>query len=192
MLSGNRSDSGRNTNHRQAAQDLVEHPIARNARFVHEDATLSVTADLSNHSQEHDHHPRRADEHISEQPDESEHASSPAGSIGDHHDIMSENIESNIVRFKSGKSILQQDEMMSNYARKSEVTNKVPEVSPPVPVGDTSRSVSQFSAAFDSLYATLQTQLFEEYQRMRVGYVQTYEENLDSNRSQKQERISEI
>lgn len=122
-----------------------------------------MTADLSNHSQELNPNRRRSNEHISEQPEESEHASSPPGSIGDHHDIMSENIESNIVRFKSGKSILQQDEMMSNYARKSEVTNKVPEVSASVPVGDTSRSMSQFSAMFDNLYATLQAQLVAEY-----------------------------
>jgi hypothetical protein len=55
-----------------------------------------VTAELSNHGH---HNQQRADEQpISEEENEDDH--SPAGSIGDHHDIMSENIESNLRQFK--------------------------------------------------------------------------------------------
>jgi hypothetical protein len=107
-----------------------------------------VTAELSVH--DHDHlHPQRPDEQpISEQPEESENPSSPAGTIGEHHDIMSENIESNFRKFGKGKPY--QNNMfgvepteMSNFAGRSEMTklSKVAEVSPAVPVGDTSRAV---------------------------------------------------
>ena len=59
-----------------------------------QDSGVSDTAQLSDH-----HHNRvraeRPDEEdpIAEQPNESEAASSPVGSIGEVHDIMSENIK---------------------------------------------------------------------------------------------------
>lgn len=54
-LTGALSEDGNNQNrHRQPAQDFVEHPISRN-RITNEESSLSVTAELSNHSAGHGH-----------------------------------------------------------------------------------------------------------------------------------------
>jgi hypothetical protein len=58
-----------------------------------------VTAELSDGGNGR-HRPD--DDPISEMPDDEENASSPPGTIGDRHDIMSENIESNFVKFNKG------------------------------------------------------------------------------------------
>jgi len=58
-----------------------------------------VTAELS----EGGNGRRRPDDNpISEMPDDEENASSPPGTIGDR-DVMSENIESNFLKFNKGK-----------------------------------------------------------------------------------------
>lgn len=54
------------------------------------DTGVSITAELSDHRQR-DERPDE-DDPIYEQPEESENASSPPGSIGQQHDIKSENI----------------------------------------------------------------------------------------------------
>jgi hypothetical protein len=70
---------------------------------------------------------------------------------------MSENIASRFNKIKQGKCrgfYCVVDPEMSNQARHSEATkvSKVAEVSPPIPVSDTTRIVGKFSQVFDQLY----------------------------------------
>jgi len=107
-----------------------------------------MTAELSNNDV---HFMRFAGEQpISEQPNESEHPSSPAGTIGEvYHDVMSEHIESKIHKFSKG-SLAHQNHVaaldeaeMSNLAGKSENTklSKVAEVSPSIPLIENKRNL---------------------------------------------------
>jgi len=70
-------------------------------RTTFEDSSLSMTAELSNHGNPYQQ--RRGEQPISEHENEDDHPSSPAGTIGEHHDIMSENIESNFRKFAKGR-----------------------------------------------------------------------------------------
>ena len=71
------------------------------AEIVEPDTGVSITAELSDHRVRAERPDE--DDAIYEQPNESENASSPPGSIGEKHDIMSENIKtSNLHKF--GKS----------------------------------------------------------------------------------------
>ena len=83
---------------------------------------------------------------------------------------------------------------MSNFAGKSEMTkmSKVAEVSPSVPVGDTSRAIQTFSMVFDRLYNQFSEQLVKEYAQMRNSYMVEYQSNLDQNTSRKEDKISEV
>ena len=76
----------------------MDHPVTR-TRLTFEETSLSMTAELSNHG--HPYQQRPDEQPINEDDDEDAH--SPAGTIGDHHDIMSENIESNFRKFGKGR-----------------------------------------------------------------------------------------
>ena len=67
--------------------------------------------------------------------------------------------------------------------------SKVAEVSPPVPVGDTSRVIYAFSLQFDRYYGEMQQQIVDEYVRMRTKYMELYQNNLELNTSVKEERL---
>ena len=68
------------------------------------DTGVSITAEFSDHRIRHERPDEDADDApIYEQPNESENASSPPGSIDEHHDIMSENIKTTNFK-KFGKS----------------------------------------------------------------------------------------
>jgi hypothetical protein len=54
------------TRNRQTEDDLVEHPIAR-GRPNRDDASLSMTAELSNHGREEQHNQHEREQPISEQ-----------------------------------------------------------------------------------------------------------------------------
>lgn len=58
------------------------------------DTGVSITAELSERRADHRQRPDEDEDAISERPDESDNRSSPPGTIGEPHDIMSENIES--------------------------------------------------------------------------------------------------
>lgn len=116
---------------------------------------MSITAELSDHRFPRVERPDEDDAPIYEQPNESENASSPPGSIDDmKNDVVSEKIKTNVKKF--GKSynkpftIMQQDNVsndsMSKKAHQSEVTkvSKIAAVSPPVAVPETSRSIQTF------------------------------------------------
>ena len=103
------------------------------------------------------------DDAIHELPNESENASSPPGSIGEKHDIMSENIKTKQLH-KFGKSHNKpftlkdqnlSDEGVSKEAHNSEVTALPPiaVVSPIQPPPETSRSIQTFSYVYDKLFA---------------------------------------
>jgi hypothetical protein len=122
---------------------------------------------------------------ISEQPDESDNRSSPPGTIGDgeRHDIMSENIESNLHFRKSHKVPYTQindqlsDEGVSKEAHKSAISkvSAVAVVSPPVALQETSRSIQTFGMIYDNLFKRFQENLIEEYGKMRSTYMSEYQ-----------------
>lgn len=67
------------------------------------DTGVSITAELSDGRRDHRQRPDEDAEAIYELPDESDNRSSPPGTIGEVHDIMSENIESNLTKFRKFK-----------------------------------------------------------------------------------------
>lgn len=106
-VSSARSDDGHQINRVRSRENELEDNRVQRHRSTNEDQTrFSVTAELSDGGPLR----QRPDEQpISEQPDDEDHASSPAGSIGDRHDIMSENIESTFHKFNKfnkGKLLL--------------------------------------------------------------------------------------
>lgn len=98
---------------------------------------------------------------------------------------MSENIAVNTHQFTKGNSSGSNNHVdpaeISNHARQSEITalNKVAEVSPPVPIADSSRAVNSFSLVFDRLYQEFADKLTGEYQQMRSCYMTEYQTNFD-------------
>ncbi len=103
-MSSAHSDDGRMKNrNRQNDQEQAfsEHRQFRAGRNGLDDAGLSIQAELSanevNLGQHADQEP------ISELPEEDDRASSPAGTIYNNHDIMSENIAQNAFKFEKGK-----------------------------------------------------------------------------------------
>jgi hypothetical protein len=65
------------------------------------------------------------------------------------------------------------DDGVSEEAHKSTVTkiSKVAEVSPAIPVQDTTRSIVNFSLTIDRIQAEFQHRLVEAYTNMRQGYM---------------------
>jgi len=63
---------------------------------------VSITAELSDRRGDHRQRPDEDADAITERADESDARSSPPGTIGEPHDIMSENIESHF-HFKKPK-----------------------------------------------------------------------------------------
>lgn len=163
---------------------------------------MSITAELSDHRQRLER-PDEDAEAIYEAPNESENASSPPGSIGEKHDIRSENIQTSSfyrfgAAFKQPYTVKPTDEIsdggVSAEAHKSEATkvSAVAMVSPPLPVPETSRSIQTFNMTYDKLFAEFQQELVAEYSAMRAGYMHEFQENFDLNTSRKDERISEM
>ena len=132
------------------------------AEIQEPDTGVSITAELSDHRVRcRDERPDE-DDAIYEQPNESENASSPPGSIKERQDIMSENIKPNFKKLGRGvnKPFTQKleedqtDEDVSKEAHRSEVTkvSAVAAVSAPIAVPDTSRSIQNFNLCYDRLF----------------------------------------
>ena len=171
------------------------------------DTGVSITAQLSDHRARLERAEEQEDP-ITEQPEESENASSPPGSIvgeGDrNHDIMSENIK--LKHHKFGKSHnkpytvketanLTDEEGVSKEAHhESEATQIAPlaTISPPLPVPETSRSIQNFYVVYDKLYAEFRQELVQEYAQMRGCYMGEYQDNYEQNTSRRDDRVSEM
>ena len=134
------------------------------SEIVEPDTGVSITAELSDHRFPRAERPDEDDAPIYEQPNESENASSPPGSIDErNNDVVSEKIKTNIKKFGQSYNkpftVMPQDngsnDGVSKEARKSEVTkvSKIAAVSPPVAVPETSRSIQTFGLQYDRLYA---------------------------------------
>ena len=94
---------------------------------------------------------------------------------------MSELITQKVRSFKIGKptstlTLWFTDHTVSNCARNSEMTkmSKAAEVSPQVPVGDTTRVINAFSLQFDRHYIELHDKIVNEYADMRTTYMAIY------------------
>ena len=142
----------------------IRHNDLQAPEIVEPDTGVSITAELSDHRFPRAERPDEDDSPIYEQPNESENASSPPGSIDDmKNDVVSEKIKTNIKKF--GKSynkpftVMQQDngsnDSVSKEAHMSEVTkvSKIAAVSPVLAVPETSRSIQTFGMQYDKLYA---------------------------------------
>ena len=103
------------------------------------DTGVSITAEFSDHRIRHERPDEDAeDAPIYEQPNESENASSPPGSIGEQHDIMSENIKTTkFKKFGKGYNATLtvkppddlSDEGVSKEAHQSDITkSQLPQV----------------------------------------------------------------
>ena len=156
------SDDGQ-TRTRIRQRNVDDHENLMNPRInaVEEpDTGVSITAELSERRADHRQRPDEDEDAISERPDESDNRSSPPGTIGEPHDIMSENIESHFQFRKSNKIPYTQivgefsDEGVSKEANKSAVTkvSAVAHVSPPIALQETSRSIQTFSLVYDRLF----------------------------------------
>lgn len=165
------------------------------------DTGVSITAELSDRRADNRQRPDEDADAISEQPDESDNRSSPPGTIGEPHDIMSENIESHFHFRKSHKVPYTvheddrlSDEGVSKEAHKSTVTkvSQVAVVSPPIALQETSRSIQTFSLVYDKLFKQFQEQLITEYTNMRTTYMSEYQYNFDQNSSRRDDKISEM
>ena len=151
------------------------------------DTGVSITAELSDRRGDHRQRPDEDDDAISERPDESDARSSPPGTIGEHQDIMSENIESHFQFRKSHKVPYTQiadqlsDEGVSKEANKSAVTkvSAVAVVSPTIAMQETSRSIQTFSLVYDRLFKDFQEKLVLEYSNMRSTYMSEYQTNFN-------------
>ena len=180
---------------------------SQNLEVIEPDTGVSIKAEaeLSDHRHLMMAERPNEDEHaIYEQDNESENQTSPPGSIGDKHDIMSENIVAKNFR-KLGKgynkpyTVKQNDgsqdgNSVSQEAHKSEATkvSAIAAVSPPVAVPDTSRSIQTFSLQYDKLFAEFKEELRMEYAQMRGCYMDEYQGNYDQNSYRKDERITEM
>ena len=180
------SDDGQR--HRIRVYDL-QAPISEH---VEPDTGVSITAELSDHRFPRVERPDEDDAPIYEQPNESENASSPPGSLDDikNNDVVSEQIKTNIKKF--GKSynkpftVMQHQDNVSNdsvskEAHQSEVTivSKIAAVSPAVAVPETSRSILTFNLQYDKLYAEFHQELVMEYAQMRGCYMGEFQSNYD-------------
>ena len=142
----------------------IRHNDLQAPEIVEPDTGVSITAELSDHRFPRAERPDEDDSPIYEQPNVSDYASSPPGSIDDmKNDVVSEKIKTNIKKF--GKSynkpftVMQQDngsnDSVSKEAHMSEVTkvSKIAAVSPVLAVPETSRSIQTFGMQYDKLYA---------------------------------------
>ena len=165
------------------------------------DTGVSITAELSDRRGDHRQRPEEDDNAISERPDESDNRSSPPGTIGEPHDIMSENIESSHFHFRKSQKVPYtmmadqiSDEGVSKEANKSAVTkvSAVAVVSPPIALQETSRSIQTFSLVYDKLFKQFQENLIHEYSNMRQQYMSEYQTNFDQNSSRRDDKIAEM
>ena len=148
------SDDGRSRTRIRQTEDGLENNIQQRvdrlrSDIEQEDAGVSITAELSDRRGDFRQRPDEDENVISERPEESDARSSPPGTIGEPHDIMSENIESHFHFRKSHKVAYTHfadqlsDEGVSREAHKSTVTkvSAVAVVSPPIALQETSRSI---------------------------------------------------
>jgi hypothetical protein len=141
-------------------QDLVEARMAPRIRKNNEIADMSVRAEWSIHDVPVMRH--AGAQPISEQPNESEHASSPQGTIGEilnhHQDVMSENIETRVHHKFRQNNFKEYNEEMSNFAGKSEITkfSLKNDTSQVAQYQDNPRLIPSFSIAYDRLYSDFQ------------------------------------
>ena len=180
-LSSAHSDDGRMKNrNRQNDQEQAfsEHRQFRAQRNGLDDAGLSVDAQLSAHEVNFAFHNEQ--QPISEHPEEDDRASSPAGTIYNNHDIMSENIAKNVFKFEKGKSMDRFDSIdqaeTSIRASVSEMTkvSKVAEVSPAVPIENINHLIVDFESKLDGFYQEFTEKIIADYQQMRASYMQDY------------------
>lgn len=80
---------------------------------------------------------------------------------------------------------------MSNFARRSEV-HAVAEVSPLIPVNDTSRQIKNLAVVFDRLYQNFTGRVLREYEHTRTKYMEDFRLNYDANVQKKNEKIAEV
>lgn len=184
------SDDG-NQRHRVRRGDDLNAQMSE----MHEPVSgVSITAELSDHRMRHFERPEEDMEQsaIYEQPNESENASSPPGSIGEHHDIMSENIKTtNFKKFgrqyKKPFTVKPQDDLSDGGVSKEAIKSQVTKVSaaacaivsPPVNVPDTSRSIQNFGMIYERLYVEFKQEVTNEYLQMRGCYMGEYQGNYN-------------
>ena len=164
------------------------------------DTGVSITAELSDRRGDYRQRPDEDEDVISERPDESENRSGPEGTIGEPHDIMSENIESNFHFRRAYKVPYTQiadqlsDEGVSKEAHKSTATkmSAVAHVSPTIHYQESSRSIQAFGMIYDKLFSQFQEQLAREYGQMRNNYMSEYQVNFNQNSSRRDDKISEM
>jgi hypothetical protein len=163
---------------------------------------ISITAAQSFKGREAQHG-NQSDDHgtISEHQEEYDNDSNPPGSIERDHEISSEKIQFQGHNFKKHAQkafTVHNDEdsagEASKEARKSNVTkvSKVAEVSPPVQLIETARSVESFNMTYDRVFAIFQAKLTAEYDKMHQTYIGEYQHNMDLNTSRKDDRIAEM
>lgn len=88
------------------------------------------------------------------------------------------------------------DDGVSEEAHKSTVTkvSKVAEVSATIALNEavTTRSVKNFSSMYDRIQAEFQQKLVEAYSKMRITYMEDFQENFNQNSSRRDDKISEM
>jgi len=153
-----------------------------------QDSGVSVTGQLSDHQQRVRAERPDEEDPIAEQPDESENATSPVGSICEAHDIMSENIKlkqlHKFAQINKPFTVKQtgepSDSGVSKEAHNSDITiAPVADVSPPLPVPETSRSIQTYAIVYDKLFLEFKEELVQEYAQMRGCYMSEYQENYN-------------
>jgi hypothetical protein len=132
-----------------------------------------VTAELSIHDVADPLHVRP----ISEQPDESEHPSSPQGTIGEaqpFYDIMSEHVYPIYGKFSTKQMVEEEDRDLSNLAGKSEYTKFSLKDGPSqiIPFQENPRNIQSFLQAYDRLYGEFRSKLAQEFSQARSLFLQ--------------------
>ena len=136
----------------------------------------------------------RNEERIDEVDDESGRTS-PQGTIGEVHEYMSENIESNVVHRlknqKKGNQSVKGDKgektTVSNMARNgqkferqdSSVTacSQIAVIREKIQLTNDNKHVQGFKSNYDRLFQEFQSNLFEEYKLMKEAYIIEYKNN---------------
>jgi len=130
--------------------------------------------------------------------------SSPPGTIGEQHEYMSENIESNVhTKIKNLKgygnqsSIGIKEQAISNIARNGQnipndqdtsvdACSHFAVVREKIALTNDSKHIRDFKKVYDRLFGDFQRQLLDEYKLMKEQYTVDYQNNYQINVNEKQ------
>ena len=137
--------------------------------------------------------------------------SSPPGTIGEQHEYMSENIESNAIhKIKNHKGYGNQSSIgrkeqapISNIARNGQnipteqassvaACSHFAVVREKIALTNDSKHIKEFKGVYDRLFASFQKELLEEYKLMKEQYIIDYQNNYQINVNEKQANIDEF